>query len=166
MNYGVFSKEVEEVVQFVKTGQLFKPSNKLPEGVAAIYSFEDAMDSAWNKTYGKAEYLWTDIREQEMRPIEKTLYEIPDRDVISDNLTACIETFYQHIRRQLPNDMMKILDDVLADLDNCAQARAAFGTASKFFETQFKIYRAGGWPCGWQGDYPEGKMLAYLPPAP
>lgn len=32
---------------------------------------------------------------------------------------------------------------------------------SEFFDRMFKIYLAGHLPCGWSGEYPEGKFFVY-----
>lgn len=34
---------------------------------------------------------------------------------------------------------------------------------SEFLEKQIEVYQNGGFPCGWQGEYPEGKMIVFLP---
>ena len=31
------------------------------------------------------------------------------------------------------------------------------------YEKVFKVYKMGGWPCGWKGEYMKGKMIVYLP---
>lgn len=51
----------------------------------------------------------------------------------------------------------------MVDLRNCAYNRAINGKSENFYEYIFKIYLAGGFPCGWKGDYPDsGVIIAYL----
>lgn len=52
-------------------------------------------------------------------------------------------------------------NDVVADLTNCAINRAINGKSSSFVEELFEIYQLGAFPCGWDGDYPEGKIVAF-----
>lgn len=33
----------------------------------------------------------------------------------------------------------------------------------KFIEMQLEVYQNGGFPCGWEGKYPDGKMVVYSP---
>jgi hypothetical protein len=50
---------------------------------------------------------------------------------------------------------------IMNDLFYMALARLQFGITYEFFETMFSAYKQGGWPCGWKGAYPEGKMVVY-----
>ncbi len=34
---------------------------------------------------------------------------------------------------------------------------------SNFLELQLEVYKNGGFPCGWDGSYPNGKMLVFIP---
>ena len=45
----------------------------------------------------------------------------------------------------------------------CAPNRLVNGKVDNFYEKVFKVYKMGGWPCGWKGEYMEGKMIVYLP---
>lgn len=37
------------------------------------------------------------------------------------------------------------------------------GDKSLFGHRLYEAYSAGGWPCGWSGEYPEGSMIVYWP---
>ncbi len=32
-----------------------------------------------------------------------------------------------------------------------------------FLEKQIEVYRGGGFPCGWRGEFPKGEMVVYSP---
>jgi hypothetical protein len=36
------------------------------------------------------------------------------------------------------------------------------GHLNSFRENQLRIYREGGQPCGWRGEYPEGELLVFV----
>jgi hypothetical protein len=36
------------------------------------------------------------------------------------------------------------------------------GHLNSFRENQLRIYREGGQPCGWKGEYPEGELLVFV----
>lgn len=36
---------------------------------------------------------------------------------------------------------------------------------SPFLEELFSLYRTGGWPCGYKGEYPHGQFIVYWPSA-
>ncbi len=44
---------------------------------------------------------------------------------------------------------------------------AAYGVFSKikddFIEKQIEVYKNGGFPCGWKGEFPDGVMVVYSP---
>ncbi|MGY0694933.1 hypothetical protein ACW2QC_19560 [Virgibacillus sp. FSP13] len=47
----------------------------------------------------------------------------------------------------------------------CALNRLVNGKTDNFYERVFKVYKEGGWPCGWKGTYPNGEMIAFVPAA-
>ncbi|HEB2439422.1 hypothetical protein BTTOUR_21525 [Bacillus thuringiensis serovar toumanoffi] len=57
----------------------------------------------------------------------------------------------------------KLVEEVERDLEMCALNRLVNGKVDNFYEKVFKVYKMGGWPCGWKGEYMEGKMIIYLP---
>ncbi|MFP3339623.1 hypothetical protein R0J91_16715, partial [Micrococcus sp. SIMBA_131] len=66
----------------------------------------------------------------------------------------------QNVREQEMNK--HFFHDVVADLHNCAVNRAINGKASSFMNDLFEVYQIGAFPCGWEGHYPEGKIVAYV----
>jgi hypothetical protein len=75
-----------------------------------------------------------------------------------------LQTFTFSIKRKLNASHGNLLDDVVGDLYNSAFNRCVRGrNKSSFFEKLLAVYRAGGWPCGWDGDYPSGRLAVYLP---
>jgi hypothetical protein len=53
---------------------------------------------------------------------------------------------------------------IASDLVFCAENRACNGLAANFWEMLFQTYRAGLWPCGWQGTWPApGNLIAWRP---
>lgn len=47
-----------------------------------------------------------------------------------------------------------IFEEVVGDLYMCVLNRLVNGKGDNFYERIFKIYKLGGWPCGWEGEYP------------
>lgn len=59
-------------------------------------------------------------------------------------------------------DARDVEEEIRADFAYVAVSRALTGGAGlRFFELVFAAYRAGGWPCGWRGDYPDGKLIVF-----
>ncbi|MED0681268.1 hypothetical protein [Aneurinibacillus thermoaerophilus] len=160
MKYGPNTALVEEVINFVKSGNLLVPTNKdgALKNVHIIIDFERAKALAWDEEYG-----WTDRRENEMSKVMEGYYETEDLKEYKEELDKLLDTFVMYLRRRLKGMYSEIFDDVVADLYNCAFNRAVNGNDYNFFEQLFEVYRKGGWPCGWQDNHPQGKLTAYFP---
>ena len=163
MNYGVHSEAVQEVLDFAKAGPILQPLGKPPAGIPLVRDFGLAQRMAWEDHYGEDELLWTDIREREMSVVKGKAYTIPGFTEVKENLTSSLKLLTAWLKRKLDESYVVILDDIIADLFNCACARAVDGTSNPFFERLFTIYKAGAWPCGWSGQYPQGHIVAYWP---
>ena len=162
MEYGEHGDLVEEVIEFAKSGRILIPSAALPPDIAVIYDLKSAKHMAWEQIFGDAEYLWTDIREKEMSQVKAVGYTIPGFAKIRDDLSQLLKLFTTHIRRNLNADYSDLTDDIVADLHNCSVALAVRGNAPGFFPTMLATYKAGGWPCGWEGGYPLGRMVGFF----
>ena len=57
-------------------------------------------------------------------------------------------------------------EDIANDFEMMIDFRAAFGRNVPFIERLLKLYKAGGYPCGWDGIYPGGQIAVYHPAAP
>jgi len=165
MSYGPNSHLVEEVAEFVRSGRLLAGHRPLREDVWRISDFDEAKELAWEATFGQRELTWTDIREHQMRPVVAATYYLEWYRQADDCMGALLETFFAQVKRRIPVIYRDLIDDVVADLYNIAKARAVLNEPRPFLESLFVIYCAGAWPCGWRGDYPDGQVAAFVPPA-
>ncbi|MFC7393457.1 hypothetical protein [Scopulibacillus cellulosilyticus] len=155
---------MEEVIEYIKNGNLLKQSvPHLLKSVEIVDTLDKAKRFAWEEVYGDEELLWTDIRELEMAEVDAVSYEKENFEEEMDNLDKLLDTFTKILKVRLKGPYQELLDDIVADLHNCAINRALNGKQNNFFEHLFEIYKAGGWPCGWYGNYPEGSVIAYIP---
>jgi hypothetical protein len=67
---------------------------------------------------------------------------------------------YREFYKKIP-DIYHFIETIGDDLELCALSRAFQGKENVFFERLFKAYQLGVVPCGWAGEYPEGKMVVY-----
>jgi|SRR3569833_226730 len=163
MSYGKNTTLVNEIIDFVKAGRLLKPVKYLLTHIVAIRDLEKARDMAMKQTYGVDEYLWTDIREIEMSRVKGVGYALEDFSDPRKELSENIKFFTSCLRHSLDESYRDLLDDIVSDLYSCAFARAVQGETPGFFEILFEIYKAGGWPCGWRGNYPQGNVVGFFP---
>ncbi|KYD06490.1 hypothetical protein [Bacillus atrophaeus] len=157
MNFGQNHNLVEEVIDFSKS---FKPikSDHISNFTKIINDKEKAEYLAYEEVYGEDEYTWRDIREIEMSEVWERFYELED-DQKPKNIDALLNIFAENIR-SASTDFNPFFEDIVADLNNCAINRAINGNTDNFFEKVFEIYKAGYFPCGWNGDYPNGGFIA------
>jgi hypothetical protein len=164
MIYGEHTGLVQEVADFVCSGRILSgPSTITDQAVVIETGFDDAMQRAWSQDMPEGQLTWKDIRSQEMSKVYAKSYTFPDFPAIDKELIKLPEFFYRCLRRVLPKEFHEIMDEIIGDLYSCAFARAVDGKGSSFFEKLLKVYRDGGWPCGWEGAYPDGRLIVYLP---
>ncbi len=70
-----------------------------------------------------------------------------------------LEVIATNVRKSSFNNIF--FNEIVADLNNCAINRAINEKTKSFFENMFEVYQYGAIPCGWAGDYPKGKIIAY-----
>ncbi|MBD5799897.1 hypothetical protein BHU24_22825 [Bacillus pseudomycoides] len=158
MNYGVFSNLVEEVIQFSKSfqGEL---THNISDKIVIINDIEKAEHFAYDEIFGDDEYSWKDIRELEMSEVWCSYYAMSENEK-PKGLEELLEIIDDNVRKS-PFKYSIFYNDVVADLTNCAINRAINGKSNSFFEELFDIYKFGAFPCGWDGNDPEGKIVAY-----
>ncbi|MDA2729846.1 hypothetical protein PDR34_08560 [Bacillus cereus] len=158
MNYGVFNNLVEEVIQFSKKFQR-ELTNNISNEIVIINDIKKAEHLAYDETFGEDEYNWKDIRELEMSEVWGIYYAMSENEK-PKGLEELLEIIADNVRKSSFKYSI-FYNDVVADLTNCAINRAINGKSSSFFEELFEIYQLGAFPCGWNGDYPEGKIVAF-----
>lgn len=163
MSYGVHDSLVQEVIDLAESGKILGEQTPVSdEAVQVITDLEEATRHAWEEEIG-GEMTWADLREREKGNVYAARYRLEGFDSVDDKLSKLLDSFSTTIGGNLPKEYADLIDDVVADLHACAFSRAVSGANSPFFERLFAVYRAGGWPCGWSGRYPEGKLVAYQP---
>ncbi|MGH1038809.1 hypothetical protein [Bacillus wiedmannii] len=158
MNYGEFNNLVEEVIQFSKKFQS-ELTNNISNEIVIINDIKKAEHLAYDEIFGENEYNWKDIRELEMSEVWGIYYAMPENEK-PKGLEELLEIIADNVRKSSFKYSI-FYNDVVADLTNCAINRAINGKSSSFFEELFEIYQLGAFPCGWNGDYPEGKIVAF-----
>ncbi|WP_069838565.1 hypothetical protein [Bacillus sp. F56] len=158
MNFGKYHNLVEEVIEFSKT---LKPINSVNVSsfTQIINDQEKAEYLAYEEVYGEDEYTWKDIREIEMSEVWERFYELED-NLKPEDIDALLDIFSESIRHA-STEFKTFFEDIVADLNNCAINRAINGNTNNFFEKVFEIYKAGYFPCGWNGDYPNGTFVVF-----
>lgn len=151
------SSAVEEVVSFVENGPILRPSAPITGDVHVVHDFDEALEYAYERFHTDADDAlnWTDLREREVGKIEQAGG--------AQAVVAMWERFLALIPPRLPESYEEIQDDIVADLFHVAASRAVFGDGDRLFDRMWDAYKQGGWPCGWEGEYPEGRLVVFQP---
>lgn len=153
---------VAEVLDFVNSGTLLKVPGRACPSDEVINNLEVAKKFAWDEFYGSDEFTWADLRSDKMSEIWSVIYDDESKYASVDSkLSGVLSEMDQEILSQLDQQHKELLDDIVSDLKGCLYSRAVLGVSNKFFEDVFKIYKSGGWPCGWKGDWPNGQVISY-----
>lgn len=169
MRYGTNTAKVQEVLDFACRGQILNiPPRVADRSLIVVNDFDRAMYWARNEDIeeGGDEDIptWSDVRSKEMATIYEKRYALHGLDWdVGAELSELLTPLYECLCAKLPDQYDRILDDIVGELHGCAYARALDPAGNPFFERLLNIYRAGGWPCGWDGRYPDGKLVVYVP---
>lgn len=168
---GTHIQEVNEVLEFVKSDKLLS-GGQLPEGIDAVVVDElDQIPTEEDyEKYDDERPLWRDILGKEASKFfclesdaEKS-YDPYRSDFLSklvDKLTKRYKEFFPEQYNQ------RILDlDIPGILSYIVHCRIVMGKQHRFFETLFRIFKSGGYPCGWDGCYPQGRLIVFYPKKP
>jgi len=163
MSYGQYAELVQEVLDFVESGRVLRdPTPIADQTIRVVRDFDEATRHAWSQDTN-GDVTWVDLREREKGQVLAARYRLHGFDAVDEAVGKLLDPFAAGIRRSLKGEYADLVDDVVADLHSCALSRAVSGTGNRFFERLFAAYRAGGWPCGWSGAYPEGALLVFQP---
>ncbi|MBC6972251.1 cytoplasmic protein [Bacillus sp. Xin] len=166
MKYGENTKLVEEVIEYIQKRNLFDRKDiklySLLNDIEIIHDFDRAQELAWSQDLDVIQVVWDDIKSDESAKILEGTYN-PDMEVQKDMLYEVFSNNQNYSQDFISINHINIIEEVERDLEMCALNRLLNGKTNNFYELIFEIYKFGGWPCGWKGEYPQGKMIVYLP---
>jgi len=174
-SYGPHSDMVQEIIDFACSGRILRRTDAINDGSVIVENnFANALERARDQGQNEDEddedeekdddwLSWGGIREHELSEFYLTAPELSCNKEINAALRQAGEAIRQCIKDHLPEEYMQALNDIDGDMSCCARSRAMVGKQNHFFEKIFQIYQNGAWPCGWEGNYPEGKLIVFQP---
>lgn len=163
--------EAEEVIRLAESGALLRdPRPEMLGDVVVTHSLDDLQ--AWLFTEARPGVRvedaldWLGLRENMAGDIHGDAYRrsldaTAQRDLnrrISRRIDAALA-------ERLPQEFAEYSEDISADLVHCALVRAlgSRGNHALLFERIFEAYKAGVFPCGWEGRFPVGRLAVFAP---
>lgn len=166
MRFGIHTHLVDEIIEYARDSEIFVHHAHSPIlGSCAIEpDFVAAQERARTQDPEDDYAIWADLCSLEMSKVRGLRTSVPGFDAVSLELPKLGDEFSVIFKTRLghgPYDAIR--DKVASDFYHFAYKRAVLGDVPHFFETLLDIYRAGGWPCGWKGSYPAGRLVVYVP---
>lgn len=160
-----YLKIYEETNNIISCMDLFKSAVGDNQEYKVIKDFDLACTYAfeYNEFYYKDEdeYMWSDIKSNVFSEISKYIYRLYNYKEIDEFVGQLKLTGINTI--SIDKEAKKVFDEIYSDLTLCMRSRIITRGESQFFEDILNIYSLGGWPCGWEGNYPLGKFIVYFP---
>lgn len=163
MKFGKNTQLVEEAITLFKNLKFSESPSLDSTKFLVVDKFEDALNLAWEKTYGPNELTWPDIKSEKMSEVWDAAYQLPDFNKFDGVLSQEFDSMSRVIDELLFGSISEALDEIVADFQGCLYSRFVFARGNEFYESLFEAYSSRVWPCGWHGDYPAGKVVVYVP---
>lgn len=158
-------KLVEEVIKKVSDMKLFSKKFTSNVEVIEINDYEKAEYLAYENLNYEIEnetgYSWVDLRQLEMVRLESEKYKYENYSYFDEVMNKYKSMLLKTI--SIRKDYEESYGDVYSDLADCLICRGLYGDNDSLFEKMYYVYKSGGWPCGWEGNFPEWKLMAFYP---
>lgn len=173
MNFGRHSADVRDLIDFILSGSLLHnpqpphdPGLRIIRDLGEAYRYQEVQEDSpdgwwtWREILDYAGARGSDLPAQRLDRLKsvpglmKSLAHLMDGEVY--------ESLHRQLRENYGEDSIL---DIWGDLDFIIRYRATFGQTLAFIERLIALYRLGGYPCGWDGVYPEGRLVVFFPPA-
>ncbi|MCB2357417.1 hypothetical protein [Clostridium estertheticum] len=158
-------KLVEEVIKTVIDMKLFSKKSLSNVDAIEINDYEKAEYLAYENLDYQIEnengYSWIDLRQLEMGRLESEKYKYENHSYFDEVMIKYKSMLLKSIT--IRKEYEESYDDIYSDLADCLICRGLYGDNDSLFEKMYIVYKSGGWPCGWRGNYPEGKLIAFYP---
>ena len=156
----VFHYELlEETRKEIKNIRFFREDVEInAEEYEVIHDYDEVYENAFYREYEELEeQTWVDILEDNMGDVCGIIYE-HDNYAELDKIVHGIE-IPELDDLEFPIDDIIVKGEMYSEIELCAKSRFICGKENAFFESLFKAYKLGGWPCGWKN----GKIIVYVP---
>jgi hypothetical protein len=164
--------EFTEVAAAIKAGLIEKPLFSKTYihhagDETVIFDKKDAWNFCSSQNLPEVYEYWTGLRETnyaEVLPSRDRL--VADKkqkaklDQISDQADDEIFAIIKSQAQKRGLDA-KVADAISTDFYEILKKRVFRAKPHPWAERMFRIYAEGGWPCGWHGKYPEGKLIVF-----
>lgn len=150
---------LEETRKEIKNIRFFREDVDInAEEYEVIHDYDEAYENAFDREYEELEgQTWVDILEDEMGEVRGIIYEHDNYAELNKIVRGIEIPELDDI--EFPVDDISVEQEMYSEIELCAKSRFICGKGNAFFESLFKAYKLGVWPCGWRN----GKIIVYVP---
>ncbi len=151
---------LEETIKEIKDMRFFKETIEVNDDeYEIIHDYDEAVENAFSRPYDYGEFglTWCDILEENMADVRGVIYQSENYAELSKKLRELEIPELEEIEFTIDDDSVQ--EEIVWEIECCAQSRLVCGKENAFFESLFRAYKLGGWPCGWN----DGKIIVYVP---
>lgn len=157
LNYELLEKTKKEIGEMFFFKEVITINT---EEYDVIHDYDQAYENAFSRKYKYNEYTghtWVDILEENMARVKGIVYQCDNYAELNKVIRGIEIPELMEIKYTF--DDYGIQEEIENEIELCVKSRLVCGRKNTFFESLFKAYRLGGWPCGWN----EGKIIVYVP---
>ena len=125
-----------------------------------IRDFEEACNYAFEEffEYGEEDGLtWCDILEDNAAEVWDVIYQYENYAELS-KIVDGVDYVAGETEIEFDFENRDVIEEIIVELDLCVRSRFVCGKENAFFESVYKAYKMGAWPCG----YRNGKIIVYV----
>ena len=150
---------LEETRKEIKNMRFFREVVEInAEEYEIIHDYDEALENAFDREYKELKgQTWVDILEENMANVRGIIYQYDNYAELSKVLRSIKIPELNDIEYTIEDYSVK--EEIHNEIELCAKSRFVCGKENAFFESLFKAYKLGGWPCGWNN----GKIIVYTP---
>lgn len=162
-----FDDSVAGLTALLAHGALLRPAAAGTGTGAAmlVHDAAEARQSAWHRPIATqwGWLTWTDLRQREAALLLASTYGDANGMALRAALRGLAQQFTALCLAHLPACRLDFADDIGADFQNIVLSQTVGAGATGLFPAMLHAYRQGGWPCGWEGTYPQGRLRVFQP---
>jgi signal recognition particle GTPase len=132
-----------------------------------VFDGAKAFEFATSQNLPDSYEYWTGLKEQhfsEKLTLKEKMRDDKNQKKIYSKLSEELEdVLFNEIKKNLSKKNLDVgaADIIFEDFAQIVEKKAFRKEPHPWAEGMYRIYMNGGWPCGWEGNYPSGHLLIF-----
>jgi hypothetical protein len=150
-----------EFIEFIRSNGIFNaPKLGRINRYFTIKDLEKAKKLAWHQGIEPPFMSWNGLRTKVAKQVYTYYFENQiNMNLIDDHISSEI---MKTCETSISTEFMNFFDDIYGDFVEIARGKLV-RISTTLHESMWEAYKEGFFPCGWKGDFPNGKLCVFLP---